>query len=395
VLSFKTAWIVVTIVRCVNLKLSFPHSCPVASLLNPVYNLVFAAFNRTVLANATTTVRKFRMNREDQLVERTVRAIPSALSRLRSRGVSLGIGDDAAVLAPTGRTEWVLSCDAFLEDVHFLANSHPPDSVGYKSLVRATSDLVAMGAKPRYFLLTLALPASRTSAWLDGFLRGMARAARFLGMRLIGGDTTNSRWISISITVLGEIVRGRALTRSGARPDDVIYVSGKLGRAQLGLELVLNNLARRRENQNLLRPHLFPEIRVKLGEWLAQNRIASAMMDISDGLSTDLGRLCKASGVGARIEAQSVPCVTVPPNAAQALKKLKLDPLQMALHGGDDYELLFTVPPGDVKRLRRAPGFSEMSAIGRITRDRKTLLLGSNGSSITLAARGWDSFRKK
>ncbi|HSY58489.1 MAG TPA: thiamine-phosphate kinase, partial [Terriglobales bacterium] len=237
------------------------------------------------------------MNREDQLVERTVRTIPSASSRWRSRGVSLGIGDDAAVLAPTGRTEWVLSCDAFLEDVHFLANSHPPDSVGYKSLARATSDLVAMGAKPRYFLLALALPASRTSAWLDSFLRGMARAGRFLGMRLIGGDTTNSSWISISITVLGEIARGRALTRCGAKPGDIIYVSGKLGRAQLGLDLVLNKLTRSPEFQNLLRPHLYPKIRVKLGEWLAQNRIASAMMDISDGLSTDLGRLCKASRV--------------------------------------------------------------------------------------------------
>jgi thiamine-monophosphate kinase len=395
VLSFKTAWIVVTIVRCVNLNLSFPHSCPVASLLNPVYNLVFAAPNRTVLANAATTVRKFRMNREDQLVERTVRAIPSASSRLRLRGVSLGIGDDAAVLAPTGRAEWVLSCDAFLEGVHFLANSHPPKSVGCKSLTRAASDLVAMGAKPRYFLLALALPAFRTSAWFDGFLRGMARAARTLGMRLIGGDTTKSQSISISITVLGEIARGRALTRSGAKPGDIIYVSGRLGRAQLGLELVLNNFARRREFRKLLRPHLYPEIRVKLGEWLAQKRIASAMMDISDGLSTDLGRLCKASRVGARIESQNLPCVTIPSNAARALKKLKFDPLEMALHGGDDYELLFTVRPDDVKRLRRAPGFSELSAIGEITRDRKILLLGSDGSSTTLAARGWDSFREK
>lgn len=339
------------------------------------------------------------MNREDQLVERTVRAIPSA-RQLRTkkttlRGVSLGIGDDAAVLAPRRRTEWVLSCDTFLEDVHFLANSHPPESAGYKSLTRATSDLVAMGAKPRYFLLALALPASRTSAWFDGFLRGMARATRSLGMLLIGGDTTKGHSISITITVLGEIARGRALTRSGAKPGDVIYVSGKLGRAQLGLDLVLNNLARRREFQNLLRPHLYPEIRVKLGEWLAQERIASAMMDISDGLSTDLGRLCKASGVGARIEAESLPRVTIPPSAGRALKELKLDPLQMALHDGDDYELLFTVPPRHLRRLRRAPGFSELTAIGRITRDKKILLGQSDGSSTTLVARGWDSFRKK
>src|SRR5271156_3256850 len=149
----------------------------------------------------------------------------------------LGIGDDAAILAPGRNVEWVLSCDAFLDGVHFLAKSYPPDSVGYKSLVRAASDLAAMGAEPRLFLLTLALPARLTGAWLDRFLRGMGRAARLLGIRLAGGDTTKSATGSITITVLGEVARGLAVTRSGARPGDILCVSGRLGRAQLGLEL--------------------------------------------------------------------------------------------------------------------------------------------------------------
>jgi thiamine-monophosphate kinase len=152
------------------------------------------------------------MHKEDQLVGKMVRAVPSVIGHRASGAVRLGIGDDSAILSPDGRNDWVLSCDAFLEGVHFLVKTHPPDSVGYKSLVRAASDLVAMGASPRFFLMTLALPTSRIGTWLDAFLEGMARAARYLGMRLIGGDTTKSSSVSISITVFGEASHGRALT---------------------------------------------------------------------------------------------------------------------------------------------------------------------------------------
>jgi thiamine-monophosphate kinase len=336
------------------------------------------------------------MHNEDQLVERIVRTVPSVLERRGNNTLGLGIGDDAAVLSPHGHKDWVLSCDAFLEGVHFLPNAHPPDSVGYKSLVRATSDLAAMGASPRYFLMTLALPASRIGSWLDGFLAGLGRASRYLGIRLIGGDTTKYRTVAISITVLGEVSRGCALTRSGARPGDLIYVTGRLGRAQLGLELMRRKgLAHRREPRSLLLPHLYPRIHVKLGEWLAHNRIATAMMDISDGLSTDLARLCSASGVGARIDAQLLPCITIPSTLFRTPRKLKLSPLQMALHGGDDYGLLFTVPPRRTKRLQRAPDFSKLTCIGEITSARKILLLNDDGSATPLEARGWDPFSHK
>jgi thiamine-monophosphate kinase len=336
------------------------------------------------------------MHNEDQLVERIVRTVPSVLERRGKNTLGLGIGDDAAVLSPHSHKDWVLSCDAFLEGVHFLPNAHPPDSVGYKSLVRATSDLAAMGASPRYFLMTLALPTSRIGTWLDAFLAGLGRASRYLGMRLIGGDTTRYSTVAISITVLGEVSRRRALTRSGAKPGDFIYVTGKLGRAQLGLELMRRKgLAHRKELRALLRPHLYPWIHVKLGEWLARNRIATAMMDISDGLSTDLARLCSASGVGAWIDPHLLPHVTIPATLFRAARKLKLSSLQMALHGGDDYGLLFTVPPRRTKRLQRAPDFSKLRCIGEITSGRKILLVSDDGSATPLEARGWDSFSRK
>jgi thiamine-monophosphate kinase len=331
------------------------------------------------------------MESEDQLVQRTGRGIPS----LSGGALRLGIGDDAALIAPTGRSEWVLTCDQFLDGVHFLADSHPPDSVGYKALARATSDIAAMGATPRFFLLTLALPSDKTGAWFDAFLLGMGRAARLMGMRLAGGDTTKSANVSISITVLGEIAPGRAVTRAGAHPGDIIYVSGKLGRAQLGLELVRNKLHRLPRFRHVLGPHLYPKIRLRLGTWLARCRVPSAMMDISDGLSTDLSRLCRASRVGARIRSSRVPCVAVPPSVSRRLRRLHLDPLQMALNGGDDYELLFTVPPRHVRRLRRAPGFRELTPIGEITRGRQILLVGDDGTSKLLKPGGWDPFRHR
>jgi thiamine-monophosphate kinase len=329
------------------------------------------------------------MIQERQLVRKIARALASA--RAASSRLKMGIGDDAAVLAPAGRTEWVLSCDAFLEGVHFRAKTHPPASVGYKALSRASSDLAAMGATPRYFLLTLALPSTRTGPWLEAFLKGMARAARELGITIIGGDTTRSRTVFTSVTVLGEISPGRALARSGARPGDIIYVSGKLGRAQLGLELVLRGRAQDRHLRALVRPHLYPKIRVELGSWLAGQRIATSAMDLSDGLSTDLARLCTASKVGAKIYARKVPAVVIPAAAARQLRKL--DPLQLALHAGEDYELLFTVSPRKAKKLHHAPGAATLTPIGEITRNRQLILVAPDARNKPLKSQGWEPFR--
>src|SRR5258706_9523337 len=150
------------------------------------------------------------MASERHLIER-------AAQKLRARsggGLRVGIGDDAAVMHPRGRTEWVLTTDAFLENVHFLLRAHPPEDVGYKALARATSDLAAMGARPLYFLLSLALPTGCTGKWYDDFLEGMARAARAFGLTLAGGDTTRSTLAAVNLTIVGEIERGRAVLRS-------------------------------------------------------------------------------------------------------------------------------------------------------------------------------------
>jgi thiamine-monophosphate kinase len=342
-----------------------------------------------------TTLQSNKTIGENEIVRRIARAIPSATGGMGRKALRLGIGDDAAIVVPGRNTEWVLSCDAFLEGVHFLADQHPADSVGYKSLARAASDLAAMGATPRLFLLTLALPARRTGSWLDGFLRGMGRAARSLGMRLAGGDTTKSRAVSISITVLGEIAPGQAVTRSGARPGDIIDVSGTLGRAELGLHLIRRRMGHERQVRYLLRPHLYPRIRVELGGWLARHRVPSAMMDLSDGLSTDLARLCAASGVGARLHADRIPRIAAATLSIGPVARLGLDALQLALHGGDDYELLFTVSPHHVKKLSNAPGFRQLTAIGEITQEKGIVLVAPDGSAIRLDPRGWDPFRSK
>jgi thiamine-monophosphate kinase len=331
---------------------------------------------------------------EDKLIARLSRRIPAGRAGFGTapfHEVRLGVGDDAAILRQSPKLEWVVSCDSSLEGVHFRHDSHPPESIGYKSLARAVSDLAAMGSRPRYFLLALALPAAKAGRWLDRFATGMAKAARELNIWLIGGDTSKSQNVMISLTVLGEVAVGQAITRSGTRPGDFIYVSGRLGRAQLGLELILRGLAHRRSLQRYLQPHLYPKIPLALGQSLATRRLATAMMDISDGLSTDLARLCATSRVGARIWASKVPKVQIP----AALARQKFDGLELALHGGEDYGLLFTVRPKSARLLRRLAPKIPITCIGEITRQRQIVLIRDNGKEALLLANGWDPFRKR
>jgi thiamine-monophosphate kinase len=334
------------------------------------------------------------MSDEEQLIGRIARGVPSLIDTKGKRvGVALGIGDDALAVRVAAGKDLVVTVDAFIDGVHFWAERHPPDSVGYKALARATSDVIAMGATPLYFLMTLALPKERTDAWLDGFLVGMARAAGELGVKLVGGDTTQAAALSLSLTVMGEVARGKVVTRAGAKAGDILYVSGPLGRAQLGLELMRLPARRQKSFARLLEPHLYPRIRVELGAWLSRHRVASSMMDISDGLSSDLARLCAASGVGAEIHADRIPCVSVEEIAESGLGKRASDPLEMALHGGDDYELLFTVPRRLESKLRAAPGFRHLRAIGEMRKASGISLVGPNGKGVPLNVRGWDSFR--
>ena len=301
----------------------------------------------------------------------------------------MGIGDDAAIFHGTKGFDQILTCDWFLEGSHFLRDKHPADAVGWKCLARAVSDIAAMGGVPRCFLLSLALPSSHTGLWLEEFLRGLQRAAKRFGCVLAGGDTTRRKDILINVTIVGEAQTGQAVLRSGARPSDIVFVSGQLGEAERGLHLIRQGHRLLNSRNPILRKHLYPQPRIALGSWLAEMHLASAMMDLSDGLSTDLPLLCAASGVGARILAAQIPAVRAEGQAGAIENSLEL-----ALHGGDDYELLFTVPRKRLNQLLRSFHGIPLTPIGEITKEQQVLLVNDSGREAPLPNRGWDPFRK-
>ena len=324
--------------------------------------------------------------KEDELVKKIERAFP----KVGKGTLGLGVGDDAALFTPSRGFEVVLTCDWFLEGTHFLRDKHPPDSVGWKCLARAVSDIAAMGGVPRCFLLSLALPTNATGKWLDGFLRGLRRAARELGCELAGGDTTQRDEIQINVTVVGEVRKGRAIRRTGAKDGDYIYMSGRLGEAELGLHMLRTSGMKNARGNRSLRKHLYPQPRLELGQWLAAGRLATSMMDISDGLSTDLARLCAANRVGALLDADGFPFVKVP----EELRGKFNDPVELALNGGDDYELLFTAPRGKLPSLPRRFRGLLISPIGGITSGPNVVWSdGKTGEYKILQHGGWDPFR--
>ena len=306
-------------------------------------------------------------------------------------GIRLGIGDDAALWRPRRGFETILTCDWFLEGTHFLRDVHPVDAVGWKCLARAVSDIAAMGGEPRCFLLSLALPESDSGRWLHGFLGGLRRASRKFRCPLAGGETTRCKDILINLSVVGEVKAGQGVLRSGARPGDKLFVSGRLGEAELGLRYLRKNKQRPPSTQEpRLKKHLYLEPRLALGQWLATRRLATAMMDLSDGLSSDLTRLCHASGAGATIQVERIPL----PGDIFLKNFSNTQRLNAALHGGDDYELLFTVAQGNARKIPRRIFGVALTEIGEITSGRKINLLNPAGKPVPLHAGGWDPFRK-
>jgi thiamine-monophosphate kinase len=326
---------------------------------------------------------------EDRLIEIVERA--ANRSGRKSRPLKLGIGDDAALFLPKPSHETILTCDWFLEGIHFLLDKHPADAIGWKCLARALSDVAAMGGQPACFLLSLALPKKLIDRWLKGFIGGLTRAARKFHCPLAGGDMTRRADTLINVTVVGEIAAGQAALRSGASPGDVIFVSGRLGLAELGLQLLRSQRTTKSGNSkdSWLQKHLYPEPRLHLGQSLTEKHLVTAMMDLSDGLSSDLTRLCSASRVGARIATEKLPTAQI-----AGLKALlpKFDQLDIALHGGDDYELLFTVPRNKSRKIPKSFQGVPLTEVGEITSQRKLLLVDSNGKERPLIAEGWDPF---
>jgi thiamine-monophosphate kinase len=294
---------------------------------------------------------------EVEFIERLRKKVLPALGD----GIALGIGDDCAIFRVRGGSEDLLiTTDMLIEDTHFRRDTHRAEDVGWKALARALSDLAAMGGEPRFCLLSLALPCWAGRPWVDGFYRGFLRLAGRAGVPLIGGDLARSEKAMCDVVACGAAPRGRAMRRDGARAGDRIYVSGALGGSALGLATGRGKAWRR---------HLRPEPRLALGRFLRRLG-ATAAMDLSDGLSLDLRRLCLASKLSAEISA--------PPVFPDAT-------LQQALDGGEDYELLFTAQPG-----ARLPARFEGLPLTRIGEMRKGRAGAVRLSGAPLPPLGWD-----
>lgn len=308
-----------------------------------------------------------------------------------------GIGDDCAVIRRDDSRVWLLTMDTLIESVHFDCSFHPPELLGRKAVSVNVSDIAAMGGNPAFVLLSVGLPPGFDQRWFTSFADGIASACQQYGCLLVGGDTVASpHGISLTLTLIGEADADTVVYRHGAIPGDDIWVSGPLGQAAAGLELLRRTLATANPEFAPLRAkHLDPLARVMLGRKLAQSGCVHAMMDLSDGLATDLAHLCRQSGVGGRIVAAELPGLKALLAAARLTGN---DPVQWAIGGGEDYELLFTAAPAHREQIRaigRACGLAP-APVGTIEPGEGVVLaVQSADGQVTeqaVAYRGFDHF---
>ena len=310
-----------------------------------------------------------------------IRLIRDQANQLDQGCARVGIGDDAAVLRPPAAGfELLATTDQLVEGTHFNPDVHPPHALGRKTLARGLSDIAAMGGEPLWFLLSLVIPRRTDAsgrcgdAWIKQYLCGLFLSTKTFGLPdfpLVGGDLASGGEFHAHVTVVGEAPEGKALLRSGARPGDRLYVSGSLGGSALGLERLLSG-AGGADDPAVLR-HLEPTPQLALGRFLREAGVSSAI-DISDGLSTDLAHLAEASGVAAHVDADAIP-------------RFPDSSLEQALHGGEEYELLFTAPPN--ASLPAAHEGAPLHRIGSIEAG-EGLFLRQNGRSRPLAAGGYE-----
>lgn len=305
---------------------------------------------------------------------------------------ALGLTDDAALLAPPEGCDLVLAADAMIEGVHFLADE-PADLVARKLLRVNLSDLAAMGARPLGYLLTAAWPESTEEARIARFAEGLAEDQAIFPVRLLGGDTTRTPGpLALSLTAVGAVPAGRSLRRGGARAGDLVFVSGTIGDAALGLKVLTGALrvADEGDRAALVARHRLPEPRLALGEALLEAGLATAAIDVSDGLVADVGHIAETSGLAARIEAAAVPL------SAAAGRALARDPaLGAAIYGGgDDFELAFAAPPERAEALADLAGRLGLAItrIGELTAGAGVRLVDESGQEVALSAAGWTHF---
>ena len=329
---------------------------------------------------------------ERQIIDHIAGLAGSGDGRLRK-----GIGDDCAVIVRDERRVWLLTMDTLIESVHFDRRFHPPDKLGRKAVSVNVSDIAAMGGEPVFVLLSAGLPPGFDQSWFAAFSRGLASACRDHGCTIIGGDTVASPGgFNFSLTLVGEARADQVVYRSGARPGDTVWVSGELGWAAAGLALLQAGVGTEHRAFDRFRDkHLDPTARVELGQQLAAAGLAQAMMDLSDGLATDLAHLCVQSGVGAEIEASLLPG---PATLAEAARLVGASAESWAIAGGEDFELLFAADPSAEATLRQLGRDLDLplTPVGRIVAGEGVNLVrtGSDGGQETVAVayRGYDHF---
>jgi thiamine-monophosphate kinase len=331
------------------------------------------------------------MMNEFELIDFLTKKLPR-----KTRGLAFGIGDDCAVINGE-KFDWLFTADSLIEKIHFDFRHTSAADLGRKALSVNLSDVAAMGGMPLYFTVSIGVPRHISAGTLKKIYDGIAEVADRSGCVMAGGDTSASeKGLFISIALIGKIKRKRAVLRSGAAPGDFIYVSGTLGDAALALQC-----ARRKKGKcgrYFLDRLNNPSARIKLGMIIAKNGFASSMIDVSDGLLADIGHIADSSGTGFVIDAASVP---VSADFLKYAKRYKFNPPALALSGGDDYELVFTVPRRRQKifeknrrKIEKRAG-CRISLIGRIIKDkRKRAVLGRDGKVLAISDRGYDHFKE-
>jgi thiamine-monophosphate kinase len=338
---------------------------------------------------------KEKQNPGALMSEEDIIRLVQSLAGESSDELFVGIGDDAAVLNLGGST-FCVTTDLLVEGVHFDLNYTTPHELGIKAMAANLSDLAAMGAQPRWGFISLGLPANPTRRLVESLFGGVMEMCHQYDMTLAGGDTVRAPQLLINICLIGAAETKAPMLRSGARPGDAVCVTGALGSAAAGLAWLASGGAKDDgEAAWAVAAHLRPEPRLAVGRALAQSGRVHAMMDISDGLASDLARLCAASQMGAEVEEKLIPLHDQAPALAA---RLGADAMQWALTGGEDFELLITCLPGDVEILGALvddsqPGLG-LKRVGKITKSRGVSLQLLDGSEKEITLTGFDHFRE-
>ncbi len=319
-------------------------------------------------------------------------------------GGVIGIGDDCAIISANDQEDWIVTTDLLMEDVHFLRDAITPFQLGYKSLAVNLSDIAAMGGEPIASFLSIAIPNDLNVEYLDEFMRGYHDLSAKYKTALLGGDTTKSlKHLAINVVVIGKCAKGKACKRSDAKPGDVVCVTGNLGDSAGGLQVLLEKLndVCRNTHENsvfnaLLQKHHMPEPQIKEGLFLARQEGVNAMMDISDGIASDLKHILKASKMSGEVQLDFIP---ISDSLSQLSKEQNWDTLKMAVSGGEDYELLLTVASDRFQEIQEKfeKEFNKpLMKIGSIKQGGKPLIHWvKDGKEINMSAHGFNHFGGK